>query len=72
MTKENIIKFYDIALLLIQKAIKQEKKNNPSKYSNADFFKSTRAKSYIDDYFRRIGNDITEERINKLKMIEIL
>ena len=42
MTKENIIKFYEIALLLIQKAIKQEKKNNPGKYSNADFFKSIR------------------------------
>lgn len=72
VNKDNIMKFYDIALLLIQKAIKQEKRNNPNKYSNADFFKSTRPKAYIDDYFRRIGSEITEERIGRLKMIEIV
>lgn len=71
INKENLLNYYDIALLLIQKAIKQEKKNNPSKYSNTEFFKSSRAKSYIDDFFRRIGNNITAERINRLKMIEV-
>lgn len=70
--KDEIIKYYDIALMLIKKAIRQEKKNNPSKYSNGDFFKSSRPKTYIDDYFRRIGEDITKERIEKLKMIEIV
>jgi hypothetical protein len=71
INKESIFGFYDVALLLIQKAIIQEKMINPNKYSNADFFKSVRPKTYIDDYFRRIGDDITEERINKLKIVEI-
>ena len=70
-TNKLIDRYYEIAILLIEKAILQEKRNNPGKYSNADFFKSARPKTYIDDYFRRIGKDITKERINSLKMIEI-
>lgn len=72
ITKEQLFSdYYEIAILLIEKAIKQEKKNNQSKYSNADFFKSARPKIYIDDYFRRMGKEITKNRINTLKMIEI-
>ena len=69
--KENFERYYNISVLLLKKAILQEKRNNPSKYSNADFFKSTRVKTYIDIYFERIGKEITEERVNRLRITEV-
>lgn len=69
--KENFERYYNISVLLLKKAILQEKRNNPSKYSNADFFKSTRVKTYIDIYFERIGKEITKERVNRLRITEV-
>ena len=71
INKENFEKYYNISLLLIKKAIMQEKKNNFAKYTNGDFFKSSRIKTYIDIYFERIGKEITEERVNRLRITEV-
>lgn len=61
---------YSIAIALIEKAIDQEKKYGES-YSNSAFFKSARPKAYITDYVRRCGDDISEERVKKVRLQQI-
>lgn len=65
MTKENIIQFYDMALLLIKKVVKYEKENNP-KYTNADFFKTSKPKTYVDNFLKEMGDEATTEKIESI------
>jgi AIPR protein. len=67
---EKIFDLYSIALALIEKAIKQERKYVES-YNHGAFFKGSRPKVYILDFVRRCGKELTIQRIEKLRLNEI-
>ena len=67
---EKIFDLYSIALALIEKAIKQERKYAET-YNHGAFFKGSRPKVYILDFVRRCGKELTIQRIEKLRLNEI-
>ena len=63
-----VLKYYDCAKELILRSISKEKSEHGEKYTNADFFKSSRLKAILDSDLSQLGDKaITKELISKLK-----
>ncbi len=66
---EKIVGNYGSAVLIIEKAIIQEKKNG-EEYNHSKFFKSARAKKYIDDIIRRCDGNFSKESILRKRSVK--
>lgn len=66
---EAIANNLESSLLIIEKAIAQERKNGEN-YSHSKFFKSARAKKYIDDFIRRCDGDFSTDSIIKKRTLK--
>lgn len=66
---DDIYEYYDVAKVLIEKSIEQEKRYiDKGTYNHAAFFKSARPKVYIEDFMRRCKGNINIETIMKLRL----
>lgn len=58
----SLISYYEKALEIIENCIEKEKNTNPLKYTPADFFKSARAKTYIDGQLNGLYSTLKKQQ----------